>query len=123
MYEEVQGVWRGLGTHGEQGLSVGGEHGRSPDHPNPRQGRPGTGRVLYTTFLRVEILKVGTTWYPLGLRTEAFPNPVARGSGKDRVQGPNIWMRSGEERMVGRGEPVLGTCLFSSSFIFLPPVP
>lgn len=77
-------------------------------------------RVLYTTFLRVEILQVGTTWYST-LRLSLILEPEALERG--RVQGPSIWMSPREERMAGRSEQVLGVCLFSSSFIVLPPAP
>ena len=88
---------------------------------NPRQGRPGSIKSSILAFLRVEILQVGTTWYPLGLHTKAFPDAQRLWKGtesrdqahRDEVQG---------EEGCRQGEQAPGTFLFSGS-IFFPPLP
>ena len=86
--------------------------GEIQTHPTPRQGRQGSVEVPYTSLSENGDSRIGA-------HTEAFSDPGARGSREGQSPGT----RSREERVVGRGEQVLENCLFSSSFIFLPPLP
>lgn len=74
-------------------------------------------------FSRVEILEMGSTWHPVGVQTEAFSDPGARGSGER--QSPGTKERDEVQGGEGSGQKVnrsWGSCLFSSSSsFFLPP--
>ena len=97
MNEDVQGSGGVWAPTGKECLSVEaqpfmGERsmGEIQVYLNPRQGRPGSVKSSILAFLRVKILQVGTTWYPLGLHTKAFPDAQRLWKGtesRDQAQG------------------------------------